>query len=278
MKRTLLFAGLLFGTLFSANAQTTIFQENFENNATLVGWTLHNVDGLTPNGTYAGVFGTNAWAVVSWTSEAGNKVASTTSWFNPAGQADRWLVSPQIAVPANNVVELKFNAKSGDTDPAFRDGYTVYVSTTGTSIANFGTTVYNISAEVNTWQNKTIDLSQFAGQNIYIAWRNNNSDKNLLSIDNVAITATATASTADFLASKLSVFPNPANDVVTITNNANLLINAVQVNDINGRTVKTVKLDAVSEAQVNVSELNAGVYFMNITTNEGVSTKKIVKK
>lgn len=278
MKRTLLFAGLLFGTLFSANAQTTIFQENFENNATLAGWTLHNVDGLTPNGTYAGVFGTNAWAVVSWTSEAGNKVASTTSWFNPAGQADRWLVSPQIAVPANNVVELKFNAKSGDTDPAFRDGYTVYVSTTGTSIANFGTTVYNISAEVNTWQNKTIDLSQFAGQNIYIAWRNNNSDKNLLSIDNVTITATATASTADFLASKLSVFPNPANDVVTITNNANLLINAVQVNDINGRTVKTVKLDAVSEAQVNVSELNAGVYFMNITTNEGVSTKKIVKK
>lgn len=278
MKRTLLFAGLLFGTLFSANAQTIIFQENFENNATLAGWTLHNVDGLTPNGTYAGVFGTNAWAVVSWTSEAGNKVASTTSWFNPAGQADRWLVSPQIAVPANNVVELKFNAKSGDTDPAFRDGYTVYVSTTGTSIANFGTTVYNISAEVNTWQNKTIDLSQFAGQNIYIAWRNNNSDKNLLSIDNVAITATATASTADFLASKLSVFPNPANDVVTITNNANLLINAVQVNDINGRTVKAVKLDAVSEAQVNVSELNAGVYFMNITTNEGVSTKKIVKK
>jgi len=100
----------------------------------------------------------------------------------------------------------------------------------------------------------------------------------MLSIDNVAITATATSSTADFLASKLSVFPNPANDVVTITNNANLLINAVQVNDINGRTVKTVKLDAVSEAQVNVSELNAGVYFMNITTNEGVSTKKIVKK
>lgn len=87
-----------------------------------------------------------------------------------------------------------------------------------------------------------------------------------------------TASSKDFLASKFTVFPNPVNDVVTVANSNNLLVSEIAINDINGRTVKTVKLNAVTEAQVNVAELNSGIYFMNITTNEGVTTKKIIKK
>lgn len=278
MKRKILLASLFLGTFFAANAQTTIFQENFENNATLTGWTLHNVDGLTPNGNYATIFETNAWAVITWNSEPGNKVASTTSWFNPAGVANRWLITPQINVPANNVIELKFNAKSGDSDAAYQDGYELRVSTTGTNVADFTNVIYTTPSETNTWQNKTFTLSQFAGQNIYIAWRNNNNDKNLLSIDNVVVTATTTASTDDFLAAKFTVFPNPVNDVVNVTNNGSVSVSEIAINDINGRTVKTVKFDAVSEAQVSVSDLNSGVYFMNITTNEGVATKKIFKK
>ena len=46
------------------------------------------------------------------------------------------------------------------------------------------------------------------------------------------------------------------------------------VTDINGRTVKTVSGNV---SQINVSDLNAGVYFMNIETNEGTAVKKIVK-
>lgn len=87
-----------------------------------------------------------------------------------------------------------------------------------------------------------------------------------------------TASANDFLASKFTVFPNPVNDVVTVANANNVLVNEIVINDMNGRTVKTVKFNAVAEAQVNVAELNAGIYFMNITTNEGVTTKKIIKK
>ncbi|UUC44984.1 T9SS-dependent choice-of-anchor J family protein [Flavobacterium cerinum] len=279
MKKTLLFAGLLLGTMFAGNAQTTtIFEENFELNTALTGWTLRNLDGLTPNGNYATVFGTNAWAVVTWNSEPGNKVASTTSWFNPAGQANRWLITPQITLPANSQIQVAFKAKSGDSDPTYQDGYSLLVSTTGTNAADFTNVIYNTASEANTWQNRSYSLSQFAGQNIYIAWRNNNNDKNLLSIDDVAVLAMTTASTDDFLASKFTVFPNPANDVVNVANNGNVLVDAIAINDINGRTVKTVKLDAVSEAQVNIADLNSGVYFMNITTNEGVATKKIIKK
>ncbi len=279
MRKTLLSTGLLLGTFFAGNAQTTtIFQENFENNTALTGWTLRNLDGLTPNGTYAATFGVNAWAVVTWNSEPGNKVASTTSWFNPAGTANRWLITPQIALPANNQIQVAFKAKSGDSDVAYQDGYELRVSTTGTNAADFTHVIYSTPSEANTWQNRSYPLTQFAGQSIYIAWVNNNNDKNLLSVDDVTVLAMATASTDDFLASKFSVFPNPVHDVVTVANNNNVLVNQIAINDINGRTVKTVTFEAVSEAQVNIADLNSGVYFMNITTNEGMATKKIVKK
>ncbi|ESU28182.1 hypothetical protein FLJC2902T_15270 [Flavobacterium limnosediminis JC2902] len=96
-----------------------------------------------------------------------------------------------------------------------------------------------------------------------------------LIIDN--FTVTQTLSTDDFISSKLSVYPNPVNNVVNISNAENLQINTVVINDINGRTVKTVNVNGVAETQINVSDLNSGIYFMNIETNEGTATKKIIK-
>ncbi|MCG2611582.1 T9SS type A sorting domain-containing protein [Flavobacterium sp. SM15] len=76
---------------------------------------------------------------------------------------------------------------------------------------------------------------------------------------------------------KFNIFPNPANNFVTVSNDDNVAINKVTLTDINGRTVKTVDANGVSQTQINISELNAGVYFLNIDTNEGSATKKIIK-
>lgn len=89
-----------------------------------------------------------------------------------------------------------------------------------------------------------------------------------------AITNNGVASTGNFTTSTFSVYPNPVKDVLNISNSMNAEINTVIVTDINGRTVK--QFGAVS--QINVSDLNAGVYFVNINSNEGSTTKKIVKQ
>jgi hypothetical protein len=47
--------------------------------------------------------------------------------------------------------------------------------------------------------------------------------------------------------------------------------------DINGRTVKSESFNNVTEIQVNISDLSAGMYFMNINTEMGTAIKKIVK-
>ena len=49
----------------------------------------------------------------------------------------------------------------------------------------------------------------------------------------------------------------------------------MQMTDINGRTVREVK---GMTSQINMADLNAGVYFMKITTAQGTGTTKVIKR
>jgi hypothetical protein len=58
---------------------------------------------------------------------------------------------------------------------------------------------------------------------------------------------------------------------------ANVLVNAISITDLNGRVVKQNSFTDVTNVQVNISDLSSGVYMMNITTDKGSVTKKIIK-
>ena len=94
-------------------------------------------------------------------------------------------------------------------------------------------------------------------------------------VDDIQVVEGTTA-VKEVTASKLSVYPNPANNVVTVSG-ADALVSNVAIVDINGRTVKSVKFAGVAEAQVNVSDLASGVYVMTIASDKGTTTQKIVK-
>ena len=83
--------------------------------------------------------------------------------------------------------------------------------------------------------------------------------------------------TNTFNANKFSTYPNPVNSTVTVSNDENLLVTDIAITDINGRTVKTLKVNNLSEVEMNVSELTSGVYFMNVTTDAGKAVKKFIK-
>lgn len=84
-----------------------------------------------------------------------------------------------------------------------------------------------------------------------------------------------TASTEDF-ASNFSVYPNPATNVINVSNSADV-ISDVTITDLNGRTVKQVTV-GVNDAQINISDLAQGVYILNATSNGKSFTQKIVKQ
>lgn len=162
-----------------------IFSEDFQVAAGVfpAGWTLINNDGLTPAASVNYV--NNAWIVRDdfVAGVAPDSCAFSTSWYAPAGTADDWMITPPISITANNV--LSWDALAPDV--SFADGYEVRISTTTPTIAGLSTVLYSNSGEGQTWTTRTADLSSYAGQTVYIAWRNNSTDKFLLMIDNISV-------------------------------------------------------------------------------------------
>ncbi len=100
--------------------------------------------------------------------------------------------------------------------------------------------------------------------------------------DNIKISATSVdnllgSDSFDELKDGFKVFPNPANSIISISNTENATINKISITDVNERIVKTENFVNISDIEVNVSDLNNGLYFMNIYSENGLTTKKIIK-
>lgn len=140
---------------------------------------VYNVDGLTPAANVGAI--NQAWKVIL---NGGNKFAVSTSWYNPPGTSDDWIVTPAINVPATNPF-LFFDAMAPDQQ--FPDGYQVYISTTGDLVQDFSTMIASSNGAPASFTTTSVDLSVYAGQQVWIAWRNNSNDKYLLYLDNIEV-------------------------------------------------------------------------------------------
>ena len=74
----------------------------------------------------------------------------------------------------------------------------------------------------------------------------------------------------------LTVFPNPANEVINISLNKEVLATLTLL-DISGKVVRTQTLNGISTS-INTASLNSGVYFVTINDGTSVSTQKVVIK
>ena len=93
--------------------------------------------------------------------------------------------------------------------------------------------------------------------------------------------ASITAQTTDvgivnFLENSITLFPNPANDVVNVQCTM-FQVQFIEVIDVYGKLINTVNV-VDNPARINVSGLANGVYFVRVTTEEGVVTKQFVKR
>ena len=167
----------------SPYASDTLFLEQFE--AAIPGtFTLVDGDGGTDN------YGIGSWEGGTYDIDGnGEFEAVSSSWVAgpPAFVADDWLITPAIGpLPANQALYWEAFA----SDPGFPDGYEVRLSTTGAlpaTVGNFSTLLFSIPAESPTPTNRSADLSAYAGQTVYIAFRNNSNDMNILAIDDILV-------------------------------------------------------------------------------------------
>lgn len=183
---TLLFAMML---IFNANAQ--IFSSGFENNngTPLSEYTTINNDGLSVP-SYAPVLDFNTEAWIQFFDAYDNKIAFSTSWYDPAGQSDDWLITPAIEIPNSGEPTLYWKAKSYDVQ--LLEHYDVRVSTTGNEMADFTDVALSVEGEQPfDYNSRTLDLSDYKGQTIYLAFVNITNDGLYLALDDLYISESA---------------------------------------------------------------------------------------
>lgn len=80
------------------------------------------------------------------------------------------------------------------------------------------------------------------------------------------------------LTGKVSTYPNPVNEVLNISiTEPGVELEKAQITDITGRMVREIALDR-KQSEIDLGNLNTGVYIIKIYANEGILTKRIVKK
>jgi hypothetical protein len=311
MKKLLL--SLLFIGSLTSNAQVTVFEDSFESytNFAITGfgdWQTIDGDLLTTYGVGTGITWPNNGAaqafmvfnpsattppVTNATSGVGGETENRN--FDPktgSKYASCWASSPSATVTANNdwlvspVInlgtsnnELKFWVKSmSDSYGLEKYRVGVYVGTGTPTAAQFTfiSGIAALTAPYPAWEEKTFSLNAYSNQSIRIGIKCQTADAYMFMVDDFRVTS-SNLKVDEFFSSKFSTYPNPANNNVTISNTDNIIITNVILTDINGRNVKEVKVNNVSETEINISDLTSGIYFMNIDTDNGKAVKKIIK-
>ena len=70
----------------------------------------------------------------------------------------------------------------------------------------------------------------------------------------------------------VSVYPNPVRDIVTITAPN---IETIKVSNLAGQIMENIIVNN-NNTILNVSKYDAGVYFLQVKTDKGLFTKKII--
>ena len=75
---------------------------------------------------------------------------------------------------------------------------------------------------------------------------------------------------------EVTVYPNPAKDFVKLSA-VGVQLSAVKVYNCLGMMIEEIKVNA-NETEINISDYKAGVYFINIETENGVIVKQVSVK
>ena len=181
MKKLLFTVLIVLGANF-LNAQ--IFKEDFENLMPST-FTIIDNDGGTPatNVNWC----TDAWVVRADFEFTTDNVAASVSWYSPAGTSDDYMITPAITIPSGTAPSLIWNVKA--QDGSYADGYEVIISTTGNTLADMqaGSIIYSTTGALAVWTTESKDLTSYAGQTIYIGYRNNSNDKFVLLVDDIIV-------------------------------------------------------------------------------------------
>ncbi len=254
--------------VFGSNlkAQTVSFSEDFETG--MDGWTVVVQDTFSVDTSI--VEFEPGWITLQDPNNLSDGVCGAASYFMTPGLADRWLISPPITLGAYGNI-LRWSARSHD--PSYPDSYEIKLSETTTDIDSFDYGIGLILEEDEDWYDYEVNLSDsgYVNQVVYIAFRLRSYDKFKLYVDDVSMTIDDPLAIKEDEMSWIEMYPNPATDILRLKTDKT--VDLVEIYNSTGQKVKTA---AYSTSGINISELESGIYFAEITSGNTVARKRLV--
>ncbi|MCQ2291632.1 MAG: fibronectin type III domain-containing protein [Bacteroidales bacterium] len=256
---------------------------------------------------------TTAGATITWTAGGSEtawnlqyKTTASSSWSNSiaVNGTPSYTLSNLTAATAYNV---RVQANCGDATSNWAEGTFTTANGAGTScdaptnLTATGMTVNSVvlnwnqaDASVNSW---TINYKKSSDNN-WTSVTANAHPYTLTGLEyntvyDVKVAANCDGTTSDYtavvnfrtagdgvedyvLTNSINLYPNPATTTVTIQS-ANGMMKSVEVYDVYGKMLNMVE---VNDAQVtmNIANYAAGTYFVRVNTENGMVTKRIVKR
>ena len=263
MKRIILLA-LLNTFSFTLFSQIQLLSEGFESGIPS-SWGIFNMDGLNPVETNF----SQAWISTPDPADIQNLVVASTSYFSPIGISNRWLVTPNVSI-GNYGNILAWKSKSQDA--SFPDSYLVLLSKSGSQVSDFSDTIGVFKNESFEWVEHKIDLSQkgYLLENIHIAFVNNTNNGFKLYLDSINISKEDPANVQKIENDPFNIYPNPVSDYIKIADN--YLVCKITIKNNLGQEVGSENTN-----EINVSNLEPGIYSIEVITRNGVINKSFLK-
>ncbi len=231
------------------DVMVTFFSEDFEGgDLAAAGWVTIDNDGDGNNWSFS---------CSGMTAHGGTCGLTSASWIDPNPVTpDNYAITPQIdlsSASATVFLEWYVNAQDQGWPSEY---YEVKVSTTGTSVVDFTTTLHTETVqaggpEVNDYWFRTVDLTAYSGQQIYLAFVHTNcTDMFRINIEDVSVyeNTIIDAAITNIVAPNNSggcTLTASENVTITITNYGGTAITGFDVSySINGGTAVTETVGA----------------------------------
>jgi hypothetical protein len=261
-------AFISLGFSFISMGQVVILNEDFQLGFPAT-WTMVDVDQQIPNAEVSEY--SNPWIIKADPENTIDSVVSSTSFYEPVGQANKWLITPAINL-GDYGNYLSWQAKSHD--PSYPENYKVLISTSN-QVTDFIDTVRLIVLENPEWTNREIDLSNlgFNGLTVYLAFVNTTNDGYKLYLDDINVRKNDPVGIQELTDISVEVYPNPTPGNIKI--NCAKKIDEVSVFSLNGKLIQ--QMNYSNGDQIDLSYLQAGVYLVQVAISGSLKTVRIVK-
>lgn len=76
----------------------------------------------------------------------------------------------------------------------------------------------------------------------------------------------------------LSLYPNPTSNTINLVSNANELPDSIEIYSVLGKQIASKAIASAADLKMNVSKLQAGIYFVKVKKESSLATLKFIKE